>query len=83
MISVTADSREFGVDASVIGEGLGLEPARVLEAMRERRITSLCERGVGEDAGRSRLTFFFGRRRLRLVIDRAGNLLERSVDSVD
>jgi hypothetical protein len=83
MISVTADNSEFGVDASVIGEGLGLDPARVLEAMRERRITSLCERGVGEDAGRSRLTFFFGRRRLRLVIDQAGNLLDRSIESVD
>jgi hypothetical protein len=83
MISVTADNSEFGVDASVIGEGLGLDPARVLEAMRERRITSLCERGVGEDAGRSRLTFYFGRRRLRLVIDQAGNLLDRSIESED
>jgi hypothetical protein len=83
MISVAADGREFGLDASVIAEGLGLDPARVLEAMRERRITSLCERGVGEDAGCSRLTFFFGRRRMRLVIDQAGNLLERSVEGVD
>lgn len=82
MNSVTVDGAEFGVDAAIIAEGLGIEPAQVLTAMRERRITSLCERGIAEDEGRSRLTFYFGRRRLRLIVDDIGNILERSAEGL-
>jgi hypothetical protein len=71
----------FSVDAELIGEALGLEPAQVQAQMRAGKITSLCEHGVGEDAGRYRLTFFYEQRRLRLVIDENGNTIERSVDS--
>lgn len=80
MNAVTVAEGEFGVDAAIVADGLGLDPAFVLAAMRERRITSLCERGIDEDAGRSRLTFRFGKRRLRLVIDQDGNILDRSVE---
>jgi hypothetical protein len=66
------------VDASVLGEGLGLEPSRVPELLRSGAITSRCERGIGEDEGRFRLTFFHAGRRLRLVIDPAGHILQRS-----
>jgi hypothetical protein len=41
-------------------------------------ITSLCERGVGEDDGRWRVTFFHESRRFRLVIDEGGNVIQRS-----
>jgi hypothetical protein len=80
MDTVTLDGGEFGVDASIIAEGLGLDPSQVLTAMRELRLTGMCERGIDEDLGRSQLTFFYGRRRLRLVIDEAGTILERSVE---
>jgi hypothetical protein len=79
MNTVVCEGGEYRVDAAVIAEGLGIDPANVLEAMRQGRITSLCERGVDEDAGRNRLTFFHGSRRLRLVIDEDGKILERSV----
>jgi hypothetical protein len=46
--------------------------------MREGKITSLCERGVDEDAGRYRLTFFFEHRRLHLIVDEGGNIIQRS-----
>jgi hypothetical protein len=66
------------VDASVLGQALGLEPSRVPELLRSGAITSRCERGIGEDEGRFRLTFFHAGRRLRLVVDAAGCILQRS-----
>lgn len=80
MNAVTVADGEFGVNAAIVAEGLGLDPEFVLAAMRERKITSLCERGIDEDAGRSRLTFRYRERRFRLVIDQDGNILDRSVE---
>ena len=45
------------IKASVIAQGLALEPSRVQAMMRKGEINSLCERGVNEDAGLYRLTF--------------------------
>ena len=39
------------IEASVIAQGLALEPSRVQAMMRKGEITSLCERGMNEDAG--------------------------------
>ncbi len=78
MNAVIAERGEFSVDAEILAEEFGLDAADVLTALRERRITSLCERGIDEDAGRTRLTFFHGQRRLRLVIDDSGAILDRS-----
>lgn len=68
----------FQVDATLLGQELGLAPAAVPALMREGKITSRCERGNGPDAGRHRLTFFHQNRRLRLVIDATGQILQRS-----
>jgi hypothetical protein len=65
--------------ASVIAQGLALEPSRVQAMMRKGEITSLCERGVNEDAGRYRLTFFHKSRRFRLVVDGTGTVIQRSI----
>jgi Family of unknown function (DUF6522) len=67
------------VDATIVGVGLGIEPSRVQAHMREGKVTSLYERGVDEDIGRHRLTFFCGSRRFRLIIDEAGNVVQRSL----
>lgn len=64
------------VDARVIGAGLGLDPARVQEALHDGSIATLCERGIGEDLGCHRVTFYCGKRRLRLLIDGSGNIIE-------
>lgn len=80
MSTVDVAGGEFSVDAALLAEGFRMNAELVLPALRERRITGLCERGVDEDAGRHRLTFYFGRRRLRLVIDDAGNVLDRHID---
>lgn len=72
------------VDVAVIAKGLGIELPLVQEGMRAGRITSLCERGVDEDEGRHRVTFFSGSRRFRLVVDNEGNVLQSStLDSGD
>ena len=56
----------FQIDASIVVRDLGLEPFEVQRLMHEGKLTSRCERGVDEDAGRYRLTFFHENRRLRL-----------------
>jgi hypothetical protein len=60
----------------VIAQGLALEPSLV-QAMHDGKgeITSLCERGVNEDAGRYRLTFFHKSQRFRLVVDGTGTVI--------
>ncbi|WP_374601357.1 DUF6522 family protein [Arenimonas sp.] len=60
------------VDAVLVAEGLGLDPAQVPAMVADRRIATLCERGVGEDAGLFRFTFYFGKQRFRLVTDDRG-----------
>lgn len=68
----------INVDATMVAEGLGLEPAAVLNALRNGEITASCEQGIAEDAGRFRLTFYRADKRLRFVLDREGRILERS-----
>lgn len=65
------------VDAELVAEGLGLEPGRVVEMMRDGSITGLCERGVGTDAGRWRLSFFHAGRSFWVVIDDAGHVIQK------
>ena len=79
----TIDLAELGagnisLDASLIAHDLGLTPAQVLERLRDGRLTARCEQGIGEDAGRFRLSFYHERRRLRLTIDQEGRILQRS-----
>ena len=66
------------INASVIAQGLALEPSLVQALMRKGEITSVCECGVNEDAGRYRLTFFHKSRRFRLVVDGTGTVIQRS-----
>ena len=66
------------IDASIVAEGLGIALPRLQEGMRAGTITSLNESGVDADAGRHRLTFFFEHRRFRVVVDAAGEIVQRS-----
>lgn len=66
------------IDAAIVAEGLGLAPSVLQEAMRAGSITSLAERGVDDDAGRHRLTFFSDHRRFRVVVDETGAIIQRS-----
>jgi len=81
MAKIELENDGIAVDAAIVGDGLGIEPSLVQEQMHDGAITSLCERGIDEDAGRYRLTFFSDRRRLRLLVDDNGYVVQRS--SVD
>jgi Family of unknown function (DUF6522) len=67
------------IDASIVAQGLGLEPSLVQAMMRKGEITGLCERGVNEDAGRCRLTFFHKSRRFRVIVDGTGTVIQCSI----
>ena len=78
MAVVEFEQGTLSIDAAVIGRGLNVEPSLVPVRMRGGKITVLCEHGFDEDTGRYRLTFFYENRRFRLVVDEAGNSLQRS-----
>lgn len=66
------------VDAGTVADGLGIKPQLLLKRMREGKVTSLCERGIDLDRGRYRLTFFSANRRLRLIVDESGSIVQCS-----
>ncbi len=78
MATVEFEEGTLSIDAAVIGQGLDVEPSLVQVRIREGKITVLSERGVDEDAGRYRMTFFHENRRFRLVVDEEGNVIQRS-----
>ena len=65
------------IDARIVAEGLGLAPEDVEPARKAGTLTTLCERGTGSDAGLVRVTFYLGKRRLRLLVDANGLVLEQ------
>jgi hypothetical protein len=77
-MDVTRSGETFVVDAAVLAAAFELPEDAVREAMADGRIHARCEMGMGEDAGRWRLTFRHGGRTLRLVVDAAGTILARS-----
>jgi hypothetical protein len=78
MSSVEFEDGAIRIDAGIVAEGFGLEPEQLRQLLRAARITTRHERGVDEDAGRHRITFLYGRRRLRLMVDGTGTIIERS-----
>ena len=64
------------VDSALIAPGLGLEPTEFKRLLDRGKIRVLCERGTGEDAGTYRASYYLGNRRVRLLVDGDGNLLQ-------
>lgn len=78
MKSLEFEDGTVQIDAAIVAEGFGILPTLLLERLREGKITSVCERGIDADHGRYRLTFFSENRRLRLVVDESGAIVQRS-----
>ena len=78
MTRVERTEAGFVVDADLLAAAFHLPAASVRALMRDGRITSRCEAGVGEDEGRWRLTFYHGERVCRLTVDADGTLLGRA-----
>jgi len=78
---VEFDGESFSVEASIVADGFGVTESQLRAMMHNGTITTRCERGIDEDAGRHRLTFFKGRRRLCLIVDASGRVIDRSCDT--
>lgn len=76
---MTSDVNDIEIDAALVGELFDVSPAEVLALLKARAITSVCERGVDEHEGETRLNFFYGNRRARVSLDENGKVLRRSV----
>ena len=66
---------ELDIDGALGARAMGLDVAAVRQLMDDGKITVLCERGTGEDAGTWRASFYYGGRRARFVVDAQGNPL--------
>ncbi|MEM1288864.1 MAG: DUF6522 family protein [Pseudomonadota bacterium] len=72
------DGPDITIAAQTIAEQFDLEAHQVPELMRLGAMTGRFETGVGEDAGRYRVTFWYAEKRLQFTIDEAGDVLEIS-----
>jgi len=77
-MTVEIEQGTVTVSADMLAGPFGIEPQEVQPLMRAGAITGLVEEGVGEDGGRYRLTFRHGGRRLQLICDEDGHVLQRS-----
>ena len=78
LVASPRSAPQIEIEASVIGGGLGIEPSQVQAQLENGKISTLCERGVGEDEGRYRVTFYYGKQRLRILLDSSGNIVDAS-----
>lgn len=68
----------FVIPAALLAEAFKMIEDDVRLAMRDGTLTSLCEAGEGEDAGRWRLTFRHADRACRFTLDATGAILTTS-----
>jgi len=72
---ITMDNGQPIIDAAHLADLLDLTPAQFKEQMRDGEVTSLFEKGVGNDAKTCRLSFFHDGLRVRLTCTEDGHLL--------
>jgi hypothetical protein len=78
MTPIERDGDGFVVPARILAEAFGLTEAEVRKRMHDGTMTSRSETGVGDDAGRWRLTFYHRDRACRFTVDEAGSILKRA-----
>jgi len=64
------------IDGALVARKLGLEAEAFRQLMEARKVSVLCERGIGEDTGLYRATFYFQDRRFRAVVDSRGRIVQ-------
>jgi len=70
-----AGAPSIEIEGALVARGLGLDVTTFRQLMSDRRITVLCERGTGEDAGLYRASFHHGDRCVRLVVTADGSVV--------
>ena len=78
MSQISITDKMIEIDAKLVAEGLGMHPDALRQAMQDGKVTHIVEKGEAEDAGRFRVTFYSPNRRLRLLFDAEGTLLQTS-----
>ncbi|MCO5095568.1 MAG: DUF6522 family protein [Xanthomonadaceae bacterium] len=64
------------IDGALVARSLEMEVDTFRKLMSEGKISVLCERGTGEDAGRYRASFYYAGKRARFVVDETGRVLD-------
>ncbi len=77
VVTVSMNNEGATVDVAILADGFGIDTADVESLMRQGRLTSRFERGVGTDAGRCRLTFWLDAKRFRIVVDEQGTVVKK------
>jgi hypothetical protein len=70
------------IDGALVARELGMPVARFQQLMDQGKVTVLCERGIGDDAGLYRASFYYHARRVRLVVDADGNPAAARIDGI-
>lgn len=71
-IAVNPQPEAIEIDGALVAHGLGLQLDEFQQLMDDRKVTVLCERGIGEDAGLVRASFYYEGKRVRLVVHQDG-----------
>lgn len=74
--AVEVENKQITIDAEVLAPKLGLTVKALRDNMANGRVMSAVEAGEAEDAGRTRITFRYGTRVWRVVIEADGGLRE-------
>ena len=76
---ISIENGSIEIDARLLAEALDLDASEFMTLVRAGQITSVSERVVGSDEGQFRLTFFFRGKRLRLIVDRFGRQIRKTM----
>ena len=71
---------DFTLDAEIVARGFGWSARELHEHMRRGLVTSLVERGEGDDEDGWRLSFRCGNRRWRAIVSADGAITEEHVE---
>lgn len=74
--AVTIGDGEITIAADLLAPKLGLSTEALKAEMRRGYVYSVAERGIDEDAGRTRLTFRYRNRSWTVVVEPDGTLVE-------
>ncbi|WP_245156347.1 DUF6522 family protein [Agrilutibacter solisilvae] len=66
----------IAIDGALVARKLGLETEAFRQLMDNRKVSVLCERGIGQDAGLYRATFYFEDRRFRAIVESDGRIVQ-------
>lgn len=68
-------AHDIPIDGDVVARALGLATEDFRRLMDQHRIAVRCERGIHEDEGLFRATFYHGPHYARLLVDRIGRMV--------